>query len=72
MLPIRLTLFNYPQLGYILYSSWGQMDKQLLQDPALESQFMLFTIYDKDEMSDLTKEQRESLRQMLEMRKKGT
>ncbi|WP_165602916.1 hypothetical protein [Photorhabdus australis] len=48
------------------------MDKQLLQDPALESQFMLFTIYDKDEMSDLTKEQRESLRQMLEMRKKGT
>ncbi|TDB54272.1 toxin [Photorhabdus khanii subsp. guanajuatensis] len=37
-----------------------------------ELQFILFTIYNKDEMSDLTKEQRESLRQMLEMRKKGT
>ncbi|MCW7550605.1 MULTISPECIES: toxin [Photorhabdus] len=36
-----------------------------------KSQFMLFTIYDKDEMSDLTKEQCESLRKMLEMRKKG-
>lgn len=28
-------------------------------------QFWLFTIYDKDEMSDLTKAQRETLRQMI-------
>jgi len=40
-----------------------------------ELQFWLFTIYDKDEMSDLTKAQREMLRQMikneLEVRRKG-
>ena len=29
------------------------------------SQFWLFTIYDKDEMSDLTKAQRETLKQMI-------
>lgn len=29
------------------------------------SQFWLFTIYDKEEMSDLTKEQREMLKQMI-------
>ena len=29
------------------------------------SQFWLFTIYDKDEMSDLTKTQRETLKQMI-------
>ena len=28
-------------------------------------QFWLFTIYDKDEMSDLTKAQRETLKQMI-------
>ena len=28
-------------------------------------QFWLFTVYDKDEMSDLTKGQREMLRQMI-------
>lgn len=29
------------------------------------SQFWLFTVYDKDEMSDLTKAQRETLKQMI-------
>lgn len=29
------------------------------------SQFWLFTIYDKDEMTDLTKAQRETLKQMI-------
>jgi hypothetical protein len=29
------------------------------------SEFWLFTIYDKDEMSDLTKAQRETLKQMI-------
>lgn len=29
------------------------------------SQFWLFTVYDKDEMSDLTKGQRETLKQMI-------
>lgn len=29
------------------------------------SQFWLFTVYDKDEMSDLTKAQREMLKQMI-------
>ena len=29
------------------------------------SQFWLFTVYDKDEMSDLTKGQREALKQMI-------
>ncbi len=34
-------------------------------------QFWLFTIYDKDEMSDLTKAQRETLKQMIKMELKA-
>ncbi|GAA3899938.1 type II toxin-antitoxin system RelE/ParE family toxin [Gibbsiella dentisursi] len=35
-----------------------------------KSHFLLFTLYDKDQEDDLTKAQRDSLREMLELAKK--
>ncbi|WP_338091473.1 toxin [Sodalis ligni] len=78
-------LLNNPQCGVVIQhtgvakgafwrcsaregKTWRHQDDILLVDR--EKPFLLFTLYDKDELDDLSKPQRETLREMLEKLKR--
>ena len=65
-------MYKYTQLGYIInqgkdkVTQWKRGGIRVIYYWwKTESEFYLFTLYDKDQASDLTKEQRQTLKKAL-------